>query len=192
MKPSHVAAAVLLACIPVAHAAVVRPAPKIPPVTTPAKPKPVLRLAPVTPVSNAVPDGSYLRSCRAPRVEQGVLAARCERQRAGEFRDSTIPVARCAGTDIFNSDGMLFCATPVRAHWGDNVVPPGSWLLSCRGLVRHGVLRAACRTGDSSGSGIPLIDPSREIVGGTELDLARCPNGSDIANIRGQLTCIGR
>lgn len=161
----------------------------------PPRPEPAPRPLQVTgglETSVAVPAGSYLRTCRVPKATSATLSAECA-GREGRWISSTLSYPRCGGADIANRHGWLACVTALRENWGGHVLPPGSWLATCPyGAVEGTVLRASCLTGSQVGSGVPLIDPAREGWDTTRLDLARCPHGADIANIRGQLTCVGR
>ena len=168
-----------------AAAAAEPPRPQVDPVAipTPTPTMKIKRLPPVAP-SVAVPNGSYLATCQNVRIEGALLHASCE-ARTGVRVDSSIDVAGCAGVDIFNRHGLLMCVTPVRARWGGRVLPPGSYVDSCKGEVQGTTLVGLCKTGKS------------DILGNTDyrvtkVDLARCPDGSEIANLRGDLTCIAR
>ncbi|TCZ82071.1 CVNH domain-containing protein [Lysobacter sp. N42] len=164
----------------------VRPAPVAPPqpATAPIRATTIERPVPV-------PNGSYLRTCRAPRATASMLHAECDAGREGRWIASSLPWPKCAGADISNRNGRLVCVTPVRANWGDAVLPPGSWFDSCWGSVEQGWLKARCKTGSGEVKVLGLTIEG-EGTTPTALDLARCPDGSDIANIRGQLTCVAR
>ena len=140
--------------------------------------------------SIAVPNGSYLASCQNVRTEGELLKASC-RRRDGSRRETAISVPGCAGVDIFNRNGFLMCATPARARWAGNVLPPGSYIASCFANVEGTVLHASCLTGAGDVSVLGL-EISREGVRENRMDLTRCPDGSEIANLHGDLTCVAR
>ncbi|MFZ5656105.1 MAG: hypothetical protein ACOY37_03430 [Pseudomonadota bacterium] len=203
MRPS-VLAIVLPILVPLAASAGEPPRTPPPAVTSPSRP--LVRPVPVTPaqpVTSAplkaaaleqpvpVPNGSYLRSCRAPRATASMLHAECDAGHDGRWIASSLPWPKCAGADISNRNGRLVCITSVRANWDGAVLPPGSWFDSCWGNVEHGWLKARCRTGSGEVKVLGLTIEGEGTVP-TTLDLARCPDGSDIANIRGQLTCVAR
>lgn len=152
----------------------------------PVEPAPV-KLVRVEPASTAVPNGSYLGSCAPVRVDGDTLHGNCDTGKGR--RDSSISVSRCAGVDIANHYGQLRCLTRVRAHWGEFVLPAGSYINSCGAKVVGTVLKAACGTGEGEHKmfGITM---SSENVRGAELELSTCPDGADIANLRGHLTCV--
>lgn len=60
---------------------------------------------------------------------------------------------------------------------------------SCAGGFDGTVLKAVCGTGEGASS-LPGLTMSSENRRSTHLDLARCPDGADIANLRGHLTCV--
>ena len=158
-----------------------------------ATPPPIVRTMrmpppPPPPESIAVPRGSYLDSCENARVEGDTLTASCKTQ-TGRLREGSISVSNCAGVDISNRYGFLICLTPVRARWGGRVLPPGSWINSCTGSVTNNVLHAFCLDG-AGGSSLLGMETSREGQRENSMDVSRCPDGSDIANLRGTLTCI--
>lgn len=193
MKPSTAALALVLATLAGTAAAVDPPRPpeKIRNVTPP---PPAPKLVPLLKVpaapSVAVPNGSYLATCQNVRVEGDLLKASCSR-RNGDRADTSISVSGCAGVDIFNRNGNLMCVTPVRARWAGLVLPPGSYVATCSAAVEGTTLHAACLTGEGDVS-ILGMDMVREGVRENRLDLTRCPDGSEIANLRGDLTCVAR
>lgn len=171
-------------------AAVAAPPEVAPPVIPAPTPRVRTLHLPPPPVSIAVPNGSYLASCQNVRTEGGELKASCEGRKGGRH-ETSISVAACEGVDIFNRYGRLMCVTPVRARWGGGAVPPGSYLDSCSALVEGTTLRAGCLTGEGDTS-ILGFEISREGIRSNRIDLTRCPDGSEIANLRGDLTCIAR
>lgn len=123
--------------------------------------------------AQAVPPGSYLRSCNNVQFRNGALSAVC-RTRNGTWQPSMLNTLICAPrTDISNQDGSLTC--PPRQELRP---PPGSYMRSCRNptLGLGGVLRAQCRT--RNGAWVA-----------SALNTNQCRRGSDIANIDGQLMC---
>ena len=151
----------------------------------------VRKLQPIQlpPASNAVPNGSYLASCGPVSVSGDVLTATCRSGGSGDIV-SDISVSRCAGVDISNYHCRLRCLTPVRANWGGRVLRNGSWAASCEGgIVNGSTMKAFCRTGEGEVKMLGL-EMSREGIRETTLDLAGCPDGADVANIRGYLTCV--
>jgi hypothetical protein len=153
-------------------------------------PAPALKVPVLLRPSVAVPNGSYLASCQNVRTEGDALKASCERKSGGRW-ETSISVSGCSGVDIFNRNGVLMCVTPVRARWGKTVLPPGSYVNSCFGYVEGMTLRAACLTGSGDVS-ILGLEVSNESTRQNRMDLTRCPDGSEIANLRGDLTCIAR
>jgi hypothetical protein len=162
--------------------------PPLRPSETKASPAPLQSMSAQTAVP--VPGGSYLRTCRAPRATAAMLHAECEAS-GGRWLASNLPWPKCAGADISNRNGRLVCLTPRRANWGGSVLPPGSWFDSCWGTVEGRMLDARCRTGSGEVRVLGLVVEG-EGVAHSRLSLDACPDGSDIANIRGQLTCIAR
>src|SRR6185369_1377603 len=135
----------------------------------------LLALAPQT--ASAAPNppfGSYLLSCKNPRVQGLIggsganLVANC-RTNDGRYVMSMLPVD-CDG-DIANINGQLTCQ-------GATIqIPAGSYQQSCNGAYMTGpVLRAKCR--DQSGRMVQA-----------ELNVLGCRQ--DIANMNGYLTCQG-
>ena len=150
---------------------------------------PVVKPALVAAPSVAAPRGSYLDSCPVVRAEGDTLYATCTSGIDGNDYESTISISRCAGVDVVNSIGYLRCATPVRAHWAGNVLPPGSYLSSCVWASVDGeVLTATCNTGNRTGGVLGFA--SQEETLNSTLSLAGCPDGADIGNHRGRLACI--
>ncbi|MBC8088366.1 MAG: hypothetical protein H7Z40_13945 [Phycisphaerae bacterium] len=95
----------------------------------------------------AVPDGSYLNSCRNAQVagynygEKGLLTAQC-RDGRGRYVNAQLQYSNCRG-DIFNNNGQLGCDTGKSGRQ----VPFGSYLNSCRNAqVKGRTLSAECRT----------------------------------------------
>jgi Beta/Gamma crystallin/CVNH domain len=123
----------------------------------------------------AVPDGSYLNSCRNARVEQfyqgqkELLVARC-RDNNDRYVSTQLEYRECRG-DIYNRNGQLNCD---RGRGGRDV-PFGSYLNSCRGAeVRGRTLYAECRT--RGGFYVPAMIAYRFCQG-------------DISNNNGRLNC---
>jgi hypothetical protein len=117
---------------------------------------------------SAVPDGSYLNSCRNARIEgdywggAGTLVANC-RNNEGRYVSSLLEYSRC-NNDIYNDNGRLRCSRSSGddygrrgrdddyrqgGDWGQagyGNVPYGSYLNSCRNAyVRGRTLYADCR-----------------------------------------------
>lgn len=168
----------------------------------PARPQPVgqrksvgLRLNPTVRLGHvagpiAVPNGSYLASCQNVAISGDVLSASCQLN-DGRRRDTSISVSGCEGVDIFNRNGSLLCVTPVRARWAGPVLPPGNYINSCNARVFGVILYAGCLTGEGDVS-ILGIEVQAEGQRNNHLDLSRCPDGSEIADLHGDLTCIAR
>ncbi len=138
-----------------------------------------------------VPGGSYLQSCDDARTHGNRLHASCRTANGGFTRSSlTLP---CDG-DIANQNGYLVCSP--RGHYpggpgyrppggpgyrppGYGYAPPGSYQSSCRNARMEGgsVLVASCQA-------------TNGYYNQTSLNVNRCFQGTDIANINGQLTCL--
>lgn len=181
----------LIMCTAAGTAFAVDPPKRPDPIRT-TKPAPMVvpLLKAPTPPSIAVPNGSYLATCQNVRTEGDALKASCARRDGGRT-ESAISVSGCAGVDIFNRNGRLMCVTPTRARWSGPVLPPGSYINSCFANVDGTTLQASCLTGEGDVS-ILGLDMSREGVRSNRMDLSRCPDGSEIANLRGDLACIAR
>lgn len=121
------------------------------------------------------PFGSYLLSCRGASVQQfggggGKLTAFCKTNE-GQYVQSTLPLP--CNADIANINGQLRCGAGTAA----NQPPSGSYQQSCNAIYMTGqVLHATCRRRDGQ-------------LWQTTLNAANCT--ADIANIDGQLSCMG-
>jgi len=76
-----------------------------------------------------VPQGSYLRSCRCARIQNGQLVAQCQTSHllGSQWKDTSLPgVSGCVG-DIFNVEGSLHCNRGIP-------VPDGSYRRTCRDM----------------------------------------------------------
>jgi len=120
-----------------------------------------------------LPPGSYLQTCSRVSLADGVLTADC-RDRAGNYRATTLMDAFRCPVGIDNIDGALTCSA-----WAERSrpePPPGSYLQSCsRVHVADGALMADCR------------DRAGNYRASTLTDAFRCSVGID--NIDGTLTC---
>jgi len=135
--------------------------------------------------TRVAPRGSYAQSCTGAYVNQGRLYADCRDER-GRMRGTSIELARCSSEDIGNNNGLLVCGRFRGEYedgqgggggddWGSNRPPSGSYTRSCDDAsVQRGRLYAQCRV-------------NRNSVW-SSIEVSRC-SGSDIANIRGVLTC---
>lgn len=188
MNWNSVGLALALAIVSGSASAAPPDAPERPAPITLRKPA-MIHLGQIAPESNAVPKGSYLESCRHMAMEQGVLSAECDNGRGSGFASSSLEAARCGTSDIFNRFGVLQCSTAVRANWSANVLPPGSYLATCAAHVDGTRLVAACGTGVTAKAPFAAFY-GHEGSADTSLDLSRCPDGNDIANIHGELVCV--
>ncbi len=133
------------------------------------------------------PKGSYRNSCMNIQYAGDMLSAVCDMGTSSggsllfdgiaDRKDTTLTTKYCApGSDIWNQFGDLYCTAKLglaSAH----VVPAGSYLQSCNGVVvTLGMLRATCAT-----SG----DDTRDNM----LRLSLCNLTEGIDNINGQLLC---
>jgi hypothetical protein len=64
--------------------------------------------APSPVFAQAVPQGSYLQSCRGARIDGDSLTALCKQDGGPERQSALLSYARCIG-DIVNADGVLQC-----------------------------------------------------------------------------------
>jgi hypothetical protein len=168
----------------------------------------------VAPVAaQTVPNGSYQQSCRDVAVRgNGVLVATCTAAN-GQWVNSRLDIASCRRDDIANINGQLTCARynngnynngnynsndrdrdwrnrGERGYSGNNgygnngyntgrwALPGGSYTQSCDNTAMRGrMLTASCTA--SNGSRVT-----------SSLDVSRCRQDSDIANINGRLECM--
>ena len=139
--------------------------------------------------SSSAPDGTYLKSCNAITMVNGVLSATCASNGSSTTRHTSVEVARCSG-DIWNSEGILQCYARSFAVAQGNAIPRGSYTDSCHGgwlnSPYHSIrvegttlLGAMCRKRDGKSY---VFDP--------RLDLRTCLPNSNITNNDGQLVCI--
>jgi hypothetical protein len=99
-----------------------------------------------------VPQGSYLRTCRYPRMDGSTLRAECQ-DRNGNWSRSSLEISNCR-RDISNDDGELICGDaddrwppPPPLPPQGQVLPPGSYQQSCRYMeFERGTLSGECRT----------------------------------------------
>jgi hypothetical protein len=113
----------------------------------------------------AVPNGSYLETCRNVRQSGSVVSADCL-DRIGVRSRTTIDMNSCSSDRLSNLDGELRC---------EGGLPPGSYRQSCNDtVVQSNVLSARCR--DRGGR-----------MRTTSLSL---PCRGSISNNDGQLICI--
>jgi len=121
-----------------------------------------------------VPEGSYLESCSAIRMNGTLLSATCNRAAGGTARTS-VDIRDCTAGNIENHDGTLACTSTTAAEF--NYLPGGSYLESCSGISRSGlVLSATCSA--PNGSQVQ-----------SSLDLTTCRHGAGIQNRNGNLAC---
>lgn len=134
--------------------------------------------------AEAVPQGTYLETCRNAAIDGDRLNAECENN-AGKFKKTWLDGYRYCGGDIANEDGVLVCRGPrLTEEEADGPagsaargeLPPGPWRETCRdGVLDGAILRASCQ--DRSGS-----------WRATFLDLAGC--SGEVGNVDGQLVCL--
>jgi hypothetical protein len=129
-----------------------------------------------------VPGGSYLQSCNDARTHGNRLHASCRTAGGGYTRSSlTLP---CDG-DIANQNGYLVCSPRGYRPGGPGSRPPGY------GYAPGGSYQSSCRNARMQGS---VLVASCQATNGyynqTSLNVNRCFQGTDIANINGQLACL--
>lgn len=123
--------------------------------------------------AEAVPPGSYQRSCRDIDASSNTLWATC-RTPSGRWRDTSLDNYGDCDGDIINNNGQLECQRDWRDDEDD--FPPGSYQRTCRDEhVERGTLTAECQ--DRNGRWRY-----------TELNGFRTCRG-DIANNDGMLQC---
>ena len=134
--------------------------------------------------AEAVPQGSYLESCRNAAVAGDRLNAECQSD-AGKWKKTWLDGYRYCGGDIANEDGLLVChgarlteeeAAGSAGSAARGELPPGPWRETCRdGVLDGAILRASCQ--DRNGT-----------WRSTFLDLGACPG--EVGNVDGQLVCL--
>ncbi|BCW88467.1 hypothetical protein sos41_16070 [Alphaproteobacteria bacterium SO-S41] len=129
----------------------------------------------------ALPEGSYLDSCRDLYVEGSTLYGECQNN-AGKWKKTWISNYGYCDGDIYNNNGVLDCrggrlpeqAAPSKPSGG---LPAGPWTKTCRDPALDGsILRANCK--DNRGTWRP-----------TWIDLRQCSSRT-IGNDDGLLVCL--
>lgn len=133
--------------------------------------------------SQALPQGSYLDTCRDLYVEGNTLYGECQDNR-GKWKKTWISGYNYCAGDIYNNNGVLDCrggrkpaepSGPAKPAAGS--LPDGPWAKTCRDPALDGtILRANCQ--DSRGTWRP-----------TWIDLRQCPSRY-IGNEDGLLVCM--
>jgi hypothetical protein len=124
----------------------------------------------------ANPPGSYQQTCTDISVKKGNLYAKCQDEK-GQARSARLSNYEKCSTEIVNKNGSLKCAsTNAPAQPPGSVLPPGSYLATCRDIWWQGTtLEATCNNGKNQW--LPAILPSAYKCHG------------DIANHEGKLRC---
>ena len=148
-----------------------------------------------------LPPGSYQQSCVNATIRGNTLSAACTRP-GGQYVNSSIDIRQClnSGADIANINGYLGCSggNPYgynggygrrgdrdndnddrsRNGYGQNQLPPGSYLQSCSNeRVTGNVLHATC----TNNQGYTIR---------SSLNIDQCGRRADIGNVNGQLRCV--
>jgi len=127
--------------------------------------------------ANSIPQGTYLKTCRAIYMRGNNLSASCYAGSGNAWFRTEVDVTACEG-DVWNLSGGLGCYAR-RGTWGkDTAVPAGSYFESCQRVRVSGLtLSGSCKDRNQRW---------RQ----TSLDLQRCRIGNQLANIDGQIVCI--
>jgi hypothetical protein len=114
------------------------------------------------------PQGTYLETCTAAKIDGEALAATCKKADGTEQPAALANYKQCTG-DIWNNDGVLGCS--------QGAAPAGPYTQSCEyAAILGDVLSATCTLG------------SGEKVVASLPDYKRCLSGT-IDNLGGRLVC---
>ncbi|HET9283671.1 MAG TPA: CVNH domain-containing protein [Candidatus Angelobacter sp.] len=122
------------------------------------------------------PPGSYQQTCTDISVKKGNLYAKCQ-DKKGKAHSAKLSNYEKCSTEIINANGSLKCARAnAPAQPPGSVLPPGSYLATCRDIWWQGTtLEANCNNGKDQW--LPAILRNAHKCRG------------DIANHQGKLRC---